>query len=801
MNPDTTYSLPIAKYPAVRLAALFIMGILLAHKIEVSSQLSTAIFGGILLLFSLNELYLKRKISIVLPKVATVLFFILVVGIGFIRTKIEQGKGLKAVEQLLSVSPWQEITLAGQVQEITENSRGKTRLNITTTAIEFESGLTVEDKFKTRVLWDIGDEISMGDYIKIQATIIPISGKRNPHSFDYKQYLASKGMYSQVRADSLMERTSSTKIISWLMLREKALKLINHNFDEETAPIAKALLLGYKNELEGETKAAFARAGLSHIMAVSGLHVGLVVAPFWLVIPYFWTRKYGTHIGLAILIGILFFYAGITGFSASVLRASVMAVALTYGKLFSKRGDSINLTAVAALTILLFNPNQLFEIGFQLSFAAVLIILLIMPVIQAKLPYWLRVRWYSTPLMVMIISIVVQFGLYPLQVYYFGEVSLISPLANALFVPLLGVVVPLSLLSIFISILSPSVGFIVNYPTLLFLKTLHNFVNFTSTLDWAWMKSSLSSNLFFGFWLALVFTIASWRSTKVRYKWLSVTLCMIIVMQIEGIYTKLTPPKMVVIVFDVGQGDANLITTPNKKHILIDAGIWSPSTNSGEQVLLPYFKSVGINKLDAVILTHPHADHIGGIVSLLDGIEIETIYNSGYKYDSNLYKTYLEKAEEKGVEVRSVLKGEILEIDPAVLFLVMGPDESEHGSDPNQHSIILNVIYGENKFLFTGDAGKEQELRLVKQYGNFLNTDFLKVGHHGSRTSSDSYFLQHVTPQISTVSLADKNRFKHPHQEAIRRLAESGTNLYFTSRDKGLVFESDGVVITQKMWQ
>ncbi len=801
MNSNTSYTFPFAQYPAVRLSGLFICGILISQTVSMSFSISVIFLSIILFCYVAIEFILSRKLSHLLPKIATILFFLLVISGGLVRTYLQVAKELTTAEQLISVSPWEEITLKGEVSSISETAAGKTRLNLNVKAIETTSGLEIKDQFITRLLWDDLDSIELGSRIHLKGTIIPISPKRNPLAFDYRKFLASKGIHSQVRLDSLISIGAPSTTFSWITIRGKALSIIDNNFSKETAPIAKALLLGYKNELEGETKTAFARAGLSHIMAVSGLHVGLVVAPFWIIIPYFWTKKYGSHLGLIILIIILFFYAGITGFSASVLRASVMATALTYGKLFSKRSNSINLTAAAALIILLVSPKQLFEIGFQLSFTAVIIILLLMPIIQSKLPYWIRVRWYGAPIMVMVVSLVVQFGLYPLQVFYFGEISLTSPIANALFVPFLSLMVPIALLSVIVGFILPIVGVALNYPAELFLGVLKNFVELSATLSWGWMKVELGSVWFFGFWTALILTISSMRNPKIRWKMLSISLVMIILIQIEGIHSKLSDKYLEVLVYDVGQGDAILVTTPQEKHILIDAGAWSPNGNSGQQVIIPHLKSAGITKIDAVVLSHPHADHIGGIISLLEDVEIGVIYNSGYQYDSNLYRSYLEKAKEKDVAVKSVKAGDQINLDSSVLMLVLGPDGNKHGSDPNQHSVVLNVIYGEIEFLFTGDAGEGQEQRLVNRYGDLLDVDFLKVGHHGSRTSSEDFFLEQITPQMSVVSLADRNKFRHPHPEAIQRLVNSGTNTYFTSRDKALVFKSDGNNITRTRWK
>jgi competence protein ComEC len=713
---------------------------------------------------------------------------------------IHSGTPPSQTVSLIQVSDWESVTISGSIQSISITSSGKERWDVQVDSSRF-GNIASDQPFKARVLADeVSANATLGDQVVFSGTIIPISGKRNPLQFDYKAYLNSQNISAQIKADSVISITPNSDILEWIWWREQALGLVEQNFDAQTAPIAKALLVGYKLDLDYESKTAFARAGLSHIMAVSGLHVGFIVAPFWIIIPYFWTKKHGSIIGLSILVLILFCYAGITSFSPSVLRASVMAFFLSYGKLFHKVNNSINLTAAAAICLLIVNPSQLFDIGFQLSFSAVLIILLLLPVIQNKLPYWVRVRWYGTPLMVVIVSLVVQFGLYPLQVYYFGEISLVSPIANALFVPLLGIVVPLSLIALFITSVLPAVGFLVNYPSFLFLGWMSDFVTLASTWSWAWTTANLESSLIFLLWLFLILGISSWQISALRWKLSIGFLATAFLMLSLNLVQQLEPAKLKVTFFDVGQGDAALLQTPNDKHILIDAGVWSPGYNSGKSIILPHLQSSGIEKLDAIILSHPHADHIGGILDLIKGISVDVIYNSGYKYDSNLYQSYLELAENKSIPIKPLISGDTLNIDPAMLLLVLGPDGNIYNSDPNEHSVILNVIYGESEFLFTGDAGEDQEERLVHAYNDLLDTDLLKVGHHGSRTSSSLPFLHEVTPEISVVSLAERNRFRHPHKEALSRLQQVQTDLLFTSMERAIVLESDGASIKRVQW-
>lgn len=281
---------------------------------------------------------------------------------------------------------------------------------------------------------------------------------------------------------------------------------------------------------------------------------------------------------------------------------------------------------------------------------------------------------------------------------------------------------------------------------------------------------------------------------------MAISLFLLFFIPLDSVLTKFEPPKLTITLFDVGQGDATLLQTPNGKNILIDAGIWSPGSNSGKQVLLPFFKENNIQKLDAVFLSHPHADHIGGIKDLLNEIDIDTIYNSGFEYESNLYRDYINLANSKDIPVVTLNAGTTIDIDESLLILVLGPEKGKFNNDPNQHSLVLNIIHGENEFLFTGDAGEDQERRLVENYGHLLDTDFLKVGHHGSKTSSELFFLKEVTPEIAVVSVAERNRFGHPHPEAVERLESTRSNIYYTSRDRALIFESDGKSIKRVKW-
>ncbi|HEX6981638.1 MAG TPA: DNA internalization-related competence protein ComEC/Rec2 [Balneolaceae bacterium] len=799
-----TYRFPFASYPAIRLALLFAAGIIIDYHFKIPAKLWIAIFALSVILYFSGEIIHQKRLKTRAYHLAIAGYLLGVMAFGGAWHSIFNHQKVPIEGQVINKYTWQELTFIGEVYEIKESSSGNFQIDVRVDTTIFKT-IPWPKTYNLRVVLNPNDlalpaNLDLGDRMKFTATVYPLKGQRNPNEFSYKNYLASKEIYVQAGVKSILDITNDPSFWRWTFFRQKVLDVIENNFSEETAPLAKALLIGYKNELGLETKTAFSRAGLSHIMAVSGLHVGFLLAPFWLLIPFFWTLKYGRQIGLVFLITLLFFYAGLTGFSASVMRASLAGGFLMYGRLFHKIRDSKNLMAVAALIILLINPGDLFSISFQLSFAAVYIILLIAPVIFRRLPNWIQFRWYGAPVSAIIISFIVQLGLFPMLAWYFGEFSIVGPLANAIVLPFLGLVVPYALILLPFGMIFPETAQLLNLPVNWFFSGLNWFVRFTSGWEWSWMQAHIEGLMFFAIWVAAIFFIAALPVPKIRWKFFAVFLLVLCVEQAHKLTQKLQSPTLKVTVFDVGQGDAALIKTPLGKHFLVDAGRWQPGYNSGKYVLIPHLKSLGIEKLDAVFLSHPHADHIGGMVELVQTIPIDTIYSSGMNYDSDLFKTYRRAAAQKQIPIVDLRAGDRVSIDPSIRLFVYGPG-SNSSSNINNHSLIFELVYGSTEFLFMGDAEALQERQLIANYPEWVNTDFLKVGHHGSRTSSNMLFLRQSTPEIATVSLAKSNRFRHPNQEAIRRLRAAGAGLHFTSLEGALIFESDGKIITQIEWR
>lgn len=800
-----SYQFPFAKYPAVRLVLLLIAGILLNKYLHCDPWIWATAFLSVVVCYRYLEHIYSASLNTGIYRGIISSYLLAVVLFGACWHSIHNRQA-QSSPRIPSSFVWESMDFHGELKQINRSRSGTYQLTLRIDSTIFFDTLTWRHTYKARVVLDpestsLPEAIELGSYLSFRGTVYPLEGKRNPHEFDYGQYLATQGIYTHIGADSIYNVRLQNDWRNWTTLRQDVLNLIEQNFDEETASLAKALLIGYKNELSPEMKRAFSRAGLSHIMAVSGLHVGFVVAPFWLLIPFLWALRWGRQIGLTLLILLLFFYAGVTGFTASVSRASITIGFITYGRLFHKARDSKNLTALAALIILLINPNDLFDIGFQLSFGAVYIILLTMPVITSWLPSWILYRWYGLPVSAILVSFVVQVGLFPLLSYYFGEFSLAAPLVNALVVPPLMIVVPFAIALLPVSAFFPVLSHGLNSPNSWFLNWINRVAETSSSFEESWLDIQIQDPLIFFIWISALFFLATLNIPRVRWKFLCILLAMVCLHQGRNIYQKLKRPSLDVTVFDVGQGDATLIKTPLGKHFLIDTGRWAPGYNSAKHVILPHLQSIGVKNLDAVFLSHPHADHIGGIAELIQTIPIDTIYDSGYQYDSELYKTYISLASEYNIPVVALSAGNKVNLDPSMRIFIYGPEQIVHGDDPNEQSLVLELIYGTTEFLFTGDAGRKQEARLIRNFGSLTDTDFLKVGHHGSNTSSSSEFLNTITPELAVVSLAKNNRFRHPHPDAVQRLQQSRARLYFTSLRGSCLFSSDGDSIYPVNWK
>jgi competence protein ComEC len=802
MSEKNKYRFPFAKYPAVRLAILLCCGLVIGTVMhfQLTFNLILAIVGVQILMEILNQIVFRPFFM----RIVNVTYLLMVVLFSCYYWQ-DKNNDESMYATILSGLDGKSATVFGLITRSSVNSIGNLSLIIKS------DSLSVQDQtyyFPTTVQLrmfraDSADvnRLKLNHYASIHILIRPPPPKRNPNAFDVQKWLQSLG----VEGSGLIEEVGFSYFVdnklSWVWWRSVVDQKIDEIIDLDVRPLIKAILLGNKNELDSDTRTSFSRAGLSHLMAVSGMHVGFVLMPIWLIIPWFWTSKFGRPAGLFFIASILLFYAGLTGFSASVSRASITASLLAVGKLFQRNRDSLNTTGVAAIIILLYDPRSLMDIGFQLSFCAVTVILVLGPVLRDTISTRIRFTWKGSLIQFLGISTIVQLGLFPILASSFGEFSIAGPIANTIAVPITQLLFLWSLFALPLSFTSDMISTWIMVPVEWLARVLALIAYWVGNYEYSWISIKQLSSFLPLLWFALIGFVSSIYIPRLRWKWLILLLIVSNVMMIEKTLYNRQKRVLTVTVFDVGQGDAILIQTPSGKAILYDAGVLSPFQNSGTGVILPELRSRNINLLDALILSHPHADHIGGVLSLINEMDIKSIYQSPFLYNSAVFLGYMEAANRKEIPIVEVLIGMEIQIDSQIKVLVLHPSGNNLGSDPNAHSVVVKIIYGDTSFLITGDAELRAESVMVEKFGSFLKSDWYKAGHHGSKTSSNGIFMERVSPDHAAVSLGYRNRYQHPHVEATKRLFEKNANLSYTSLDGALVYESDGSTIRQMNWR
>lgn len=632
-----------------------------------------------------------------------------------------------------------------------------------------------------------------GREIEIKGQLNVPQGMKNPGGFDYRRYLAGNGMSAVVFAvkDHIVQggmAGGNFAVRLGFTLRSKLVDVINRSLPPQQAGLLNGMLIGYREGLSREVEDAFSDAGLSHIMVVSGANILFLVMPLLFL---FKRLRIGQKTANITTILVVLLYTTITGFSPNVMRAAIMAVVVLAGQLLRRESEVLTSLSLAAVLLLVYNPYTLFDIGFQLSFAATLSIILF----QKNIRKWSGIRWMPGFLAdIVAVTLAVQIGVIPITVFYFNKVSVISLFSNLLAVPILQVITILgsamALLGQISVWISQALGY-VNSPFLSFVLLVSRL---SSELPFAVVKIPTPPLWGIAVYYGAVLFFFWYRPLKgIKLKPVFYPAACGAVLLMLLVYS-LIPKELEVYFIDVGQGDSALVRTYSGKTVLIDGGgDNNPDSvsNIGETVVMPFLLDQGITRLDLVVATHGHDDHIEGLEPILKEFAIGAFVIP--ELDSNKeFARLVEISSERAINVVGCGKGDVIRLDDKTFFNVLnpGPDMDEPYTTLNNSSIVLKLNYMDSSVLFAADIEEETE-NLLADGGADLAADVLKVAHHGSSTSTTAAFLKEVKPGAAVISVG-KNNFGHPSQRVLEDLKTQNARVFRTDLDGAVILKSDG---------
>ncbi|MBR3362445.1 MAG: DNA internalization-related competence protein ComEC/Rec2 [Bacilli bacterium] len=612
-----------------------------------------------------------------------------------------------------------------------------------------KTNITIKSKEKVLVKYNNYYKCNLGDKIIIKGKIENPNNNRIFYQFNYKEYLLSKNIKVIFNAEKIKTIKKNQKIKYKIKT-----KIIKHINKYKSKAYLNALVLANTQDIEEKVKESYRNNGISYLLALSGTQITILSLIIKKIVKLFIKNEIKINI---IVIIMVMLYTNLTSLSPSIIRATLSYIGLTVKKLLKLKIKNEYILIIILLLILNYNPYYIYNLGFKLSFIVSFYIIFLSKILKEK--NYLKKSF--------IISLIAFTSSAPLIINTNYNLNFLNPILNIYFIPLfIQIIYPLTLLTIFLKPLD---------------KLLYRIIKSTELLSLKIQKINISVPFahFNIIEILIYYTLIYFVFYKIKKRKKNYMIIIPTLFIIHYNINYLNPISKVTMI-DVGQGDSILLKLKNNKgNLLIDTGGFINKNIVSENILTPYLKSEGIKRLNYLIISHGDYDHMGEAINLVNNFKVEkVIFNCGEYND--LEKELIKVLDKKKIKYYSCIQE--LNIDKNKLYFLQ---TKEYDNENDNSNVIYTELNG-YKFMFMGDASVTTEKEILNKY-NLSNIDVLKVGHHGSKTSSGKEFIDEINPKYSIISVGKNNRYGHPNKEALDNLEE--TKIYRTDEDGSIMFK------------
>jgi len=700
-----------------------------------------------------------------------------------------------------------------------------TRLILSAEAIRLDTGWR-EVEGKLLVFVPRFPAYRYGDVLRVtcELTTPPQLG-----DFDYRGYLAHQGIYATMFYPRIevLDSGQGFKSLAWIYsLRGRLAQTLAEVLPEPQASLAQGIVLGIRGNIPEDLNNDFTRSGTAHLLAISGFNLSIMAGVLLSIGLWIFGRRHYLYVWLALVA--IWLYTLITGMSPPVVRGAIMASLFLLAEALGRQRSAMVALTFAAAVMVGISPYILGDASFQLSFLAMAGLIFIYPILREP-GRRIAAAWLGDEgALVSIVNISVDtlsaclgaiIAVWPLVAYYFGIFSLVGPLATFLATPALTVIIVTGALTGILGLASLMAAQVMGWLAWLFLSYMMLVVSGLAAPSLSSVEvGSISPAFIVGYYVVLAVAIwlhRRWRKLRSlisgaagamkaglglpfgisrNIRWIIVPLLLLAALVS---YTAATMPddQLHVSFLDVGEGDAIFIQKGNQQ-VLIDGGPGPQAIALGLSRRMPFWDRT----IDLLVLTHPHSDHLAGLVEVLRRYRVGQVLYPALDYHSPLFDEWLRLIAERGIKSTVACVGQQVALGDGAIMEVLNPlvnPLSGSESDLDNNSIVLHLRDGKVSFLLAADIMRDTEWELVRERAD-LSSTVLKVAHHGSDTSTTFEFLSVVNPQVTIISCGADNKFGHPNQEVVSRLEEKigRGNIYRTDKYGTIEFITDG----KRLW-